>query len=166
MESSSVQMRWLLIFPLALVGLFFLDRYASRSGLDAEDILSVQPGMTMDQVNAILGEPKKHEIIIDYRFYCQCNSEKMCYDPNRTTWTFTKKPITSLFPYPAYPMLWVHFNSRGHVASVYVKKYMGFDDRGIYFSKLDPCDPMDRTIARLGRPIDEANAIRRLKELF
>ncbi len=47
-------------------------------------------------------------------------------------------------------MVWVHFNARGHLASVYIKEYFdaGMNARGVYMVQLDPCDPNDRATLR------------------
>jgi len=68
-----------------------------------------------------------------------------------------------------FPMLWVHFNSRGHVQQVYAKQYfaLGMDSRGVYTVALDPCDTTDRTVDdRYGRRSYGAAAIQRLHDIF
>jgi len=68
-----------------------------------------------------------------------------------------------------FPMLWVHFNSRGHVQLVYAKQYfaLGMDSRGVYCVALDPCDTTNRTVDdRSGRRSYGAAAIQRLHDIF
>ena len=159
--------QWLAV-PFALLGLFALDRCSITNGLDAEEILAVRPGMTMDEVEGILGKPFDKEVRSGYSFYCRCNPEKICSSPERITWTYTRKPLTSFTPYWSFPMLWVHFNSRGKVNEVYAKRYfaMGVDSEGIYMKKLSPCDTTDQTVEEFGNLDDEAMAIKRLRRAF
>lgn len=123
------------------------DWFGSRLWLDAEDILALQPGMTMTEVRSIMGDALVEDVRGDYHFMCSCNLEKTCWQPSRTTWTYTRKPFARLIPFLTFPMVWVHFNSRGHLDEVYVKEYSnaGMDRKPIYIAKLDPCDPTDRT---------------------
>lgn len=153
---------------MALLGLFTLDRCSCKNGLDADDILAVRPGMTMDEVEGILGKPFDKEVRSDYMFVCRCNPEQLCREPQRTTWTYTRKPLTRFTPYWSFPMLWVHFNSRGKVKEVYAKRYfaMGADSEGIYMKKLSPCDTTDRTVELFGNLDDEAKSIKRLRRAF
>ena len=68
-----------------------------------------------------------------------------------------------------YPMLWVHFNSRGHVHEVYAKEYfaLGMDSRGMYMVKLDPCDTTDRKVdERYGDITAGSAVVHRLHEIF
>ncbi|HEY0978101.1 MAG TPA: hypothetical protein VGE21_11590 [Flavobacteriales bacterium] len=74
--------------------------------------------------------------------------------------------MSRFIPYPAYPMLWVHFNSRGHVHEVYAKQYSGLEGQGIYMLKLDPCDTTDRTVKPSPAYYDETMALRQLQESF
>ncbi|MBK7943956.1 MAG: hypothetical protein IPJ85_00995 [Flavobacteriales bacterium] len=159
--------QWLAV-PFALLSLFALDRCSRKNGLDAEDILAVRPGMTMDEVEEILGKPFDMEVRSDHMFVCRCNPERLCREPQRTTWTYTRKPLTRFTPYWGFPMLWVHFNSRGKVNTVYAKRYfaMGVDSEGIYMKKLSPCDTTDQTMEQFGNLDDEAKAIKRLRTAF
>ncbi len=127
------------------------DWFGGRFRLDAEDILALQPGMTMNEVRAIMGEALLEEVRGDYRFMCPCNPERTCWQASRTTWTYTRKPFIRLIPFLTFPMVWVHFNSRGHLDEVYVKEYFdcGIDRKLVYIAKLDPCDPTDRTLLRV-----------------
>lgn len=159
--------KWL-VRLLVLSGLVALDRCSGRNGLDAEDILAVRPGMTMDEVDGILGRPLDKEVISGYSFYCPCNAEKTCWIPLRTTWRYARKPVTRFLPFTRFPMLWVHFNARGRVDEVYAKVYfmMGMDSEGIYVRKLSPCDTTDRTLERFGDLDDETMALERLHSVF
>jgi hypothetical protein len=156
--------KWLIALSVPL-GLVLWDRCGSGLGLSAEGILAVSPGMTMEEVRSILGEPLEVEVRSGFDFFCRCNEERVCKEPERTTWTFTRKPVMRALP---FPMLWVHFNSRGHVHEVYAKRYsaLGMDSEGIYMKKLSPCDTTDRTIERYGGLDDDTNALRRLQEVF
>ncbi|MBK9149159.1 MAG: hypothetical protein IPM12_15245 [Flavobacteriales bacterium] len=113
----------------------------------------------------ILGEPLEVEVRSSFDFYCRCNEERICKEPERTTWAFTRKPVVRVLP---FPMLWVHFNSRGRVHEVYAKRYLalGMDSEGIYLKKLSPCDITDRTIEHYGGLDDDADALRRLQAVF
>lgn len=158
--------RSLLIVATALSLLIAWGWNAFQRKLTADNIIAVQPGMTMEEVLALLGDPERQEVSRDVRFFCHCNEEQICREPERTTWTYTRKPVMRVLP---FPMLWVHFNSRGHVNEVYAKKYfaLGMDSKGIYSVKLDPCDTTDRTVDdRYGRLFDGAEAIQRLHEIF
>ncbi len=145
-----------------------VDRYASKRGIEAGEILVVRPGMSMDEVMVILGDPARQEVQGNYKFFCRCNPEEVCSGSKRTTWTYTRKPLARFLPFVDYPMLWVHFNSRGRVDEVYAKKYFAFglDDRGVYMAKLDPCDTTDRTVDRNVRFDDEVAARQQLQEMF
>lgn len=157
-----------LTVPLAVLGLFAMDRWSCKRGLDADEILAVRPGMTMDEVEGILGKPFDKEVRSGYSFYCRCNPEKICWSPERTSWTYTRKPLTRFTPFWSFPMLWIHFNSRGRVNEVYAKRYfaMGMDSEGIYMKKLSPCDTTDQTVEKFGNLDDEAKAIKRLRKAF
>lgn len=156
--------KWLIALGV-LLALLLWDRYGSRLGLNAERIVAIRPGMTMEEVRAVLGEPVRQEVSRNVRFFCRCNEEQVCWAPERTTWTYTRKPLMRALP---FPMLWVHFNSRGRVHLVYAKEYfaLGLDNRGIYMVKLDPCDATDRTIERPVKGYDEAVAYQQLKDAF
>ncbi len=92
--------------------------------LTTSRIISVRPGMTMEQVRAILGEPLDEDSTANYRFYCRCNAERVCTEAYHYTWKYTSARGWY------YPMLWVHFNDRKRVRQVYAKEYMIMDDRG------------------------------------
>ena len=81
--------KWLVALCVLLV---LWDRYGSRLGLNADRIVAVSPGMTMEEVRAILGELVRKEVRHDIRFFCPCNEEQICWD-ERTTWTYTRKPL-------------------------------------------------------------------------
>ena len=159
--------KWL-ITALLLVALIAWDWYGSRFRLNAEDILAIKPGMTMNEVRSILGDPLDEEVRRGYDFCCRCNPEKICWQPERTTWIYTRKPLFRVIPFLTFPMLWVHFNSPGHLDEVYMKKYfaMGLDWRGIYLSKLDPCDPTDRTLQEFPPGYDVEKARTLVREIF
>lgn len=163
---TAVRRTMLLVAGFPALGLLIWDWYGARLRLSAEEILSVRPGMTMDEVRSVLGRPLKEEVRGSYDFYSRCNPERVCHATGRSTWTYTRKPATRAFvPFLRFPMLWVHFNSRGHVDEVYAKEYFqsGMDCRGVYMSRLDPCDASDRTLDRTY--IDEGSN-ERLEELF
>lgn len=159
------RLRKLLVTFCMLLGLVLWDCYGSGFGLSAEGILSVRPGMTTEEVRLILGEPLEVEVRRNFDFYCRCNEERICKEPERTTWAFTRKPVVRVL---SFSMLWVHFNSRGHVHEVYAKRYfaLGMDSEGIYMKKLSPCDITDRTIEHYGGLDDDADALRRLQAVF
>ena len=105
------------------------------------NIVSVRPGMTMQQVRSILGEPISEEAHPGYHFYCPCNPEHTCWQAKRYTFVYTERR------WGIYPMVWIHFNARRKVKEVYVKKYVLVDDWGIYLAKQDPCDVTDPIVA-------------------
>ncbi len=150
-----------------LAGFFCWDWYGSRFRLDADELLALKPGMTKEEVRFLLGEPLQEEVCRDYKFFCRCNPEQICWQPERTTWTYTRKPLIRFVPFLTFPMVWVHFNVRGHLDEVYIKEYIdaGMDWRGIYMSKLDPCDPSDRTRYELPG-YDPLTAAEKVKEIF
>ncbi|MCB0769887.1 MAG: hypothetical protein KDC00_05725 [Flavobacteriales bacterium] len=157
--------KWLVVL-FVLLSIVLWDRYGTRLGLNAENILSIRPGMTMVEVRTILGDPVRQEVDRDIKFFCRCNEEQICKEPERTTWTYTRKPVMRAL---SFPMLWVHFNSRCHVDEVYAKEYfaLGMDSRGMYMVKLDPCDTTDRTVEeRYGDISAGSAALHRLREIF
>ncbi len=143
------------------------DWFGSRFRLDADDLLALKPGMTKDEVRVLLGEPLQEEVRRDYKFFCQCNPEQICWQPERTTWTYTRKPLIRFVPFLTFPMVWVHFNVRGHLDEVYIKEYFaaGMDRRGIYLSKLDPCDTLDRGLQQI-RGYDATIARKLVRDIF
>lgn len=104
--------------------------------LTASNILSVRPDMTMDQVQAILGMPVRKDSVANYCFYCSCKTNHLCIDSMSYTFQYTKQLKFRL----SYPMLWIHFDSKMRVKSVYVKKYNLLDDEAIYGFVKTPCD--------------------------
>ena len=150
-----------------LAGFFCWDWYGSRFRLDADELLALKPGMTKDEVRAVLGGPLQEEIRSNYRFVCNCSPEGTCWQPHRTTWTYTRKPLIRFVPFLTFPMVWVHFNARGHLASVYIKEYFdaGMNARGVYMVQLDPCDPNDRAPYEMPG-YDTKAAAEKVKEIF
>lgn len=144
---------------LSSISLMFGCGRSYSSRLTVANIIAVRPGMTMEQVTAILGEPMRKESIGEVKFYCPCNPEKMCTEKSYFTFTYTQRRKV---PW-AYPMLWVHFNERKHVRSVYVKKYEMGDDNGVYWAHENPCDPTDTIV-----PLSDADSahVRALGDLF
>ena len=109
------------------------DWFGSRLRLDADDLLTLKPGMTKDEVRGLLGEPLQEEVRRDQKFFCRCNPEQICSQAERTSWTYTRKPLIRFLPFLTFPMVWVHFNVRGHLDEVYIKEYFdaGMDARGV-----------------------------------
>ncbi|MEZ4758077.1 MAG: hypothetical protein R2817_14710 [Flavobacteriales bacterium] len=143
------------------------DWFGSRFRLDADDLLALKPGMTKDEVRVLLGEPLQEEVRRDHKFFCRCNPEQICWRSELTTWTYTRKPLIRFVPFLTFPMVWVHFNERGHVDEVYTKQYFadGMDSKGLYLKKLDPCDPNDRAPYEMPG-YDALAAAEKVKELF
>lgn len=143
------------------------DWFGSRLRLDADDLLTLKPGMTKDEVRGLLGEPLQEEVRRDQKFFCRCNPEQICSQAERTSWTYTRKPLIRFLPFLTFPMVWVHFNVRGHLYEVYIKEYFdaGKDARGVYMVRLDPCDPNDRTPYEMPG-YDTKAAAEKVKEIF
>lgn len=148
-----------LIFILLLVLLIGVHKAHRNERLTARNIVSVRPGMTMDQVKSIIGEPISMDSVENYTFSCPCNTERICYYSYSYTFNYTA-PLNCTYP---YPMLWVHFNSRKRVRTIYVKEYTIFDSKGIYWATEKPCDTLDMIV-----PITNGDSIRidALRELF
>lgn len=146
---------------LGLLGmsLFFGCGRSHSSRLTVANIIAVRPGMTMEHVTAILGEPISKESGGERTIYCPCNPEKRCTEKCHFTFTYTQRRKV---PW-AYPMVWVHFNERKHVHEVFVKKYEMGDDNGVYNAKENPCDPTDPIV-----PLSDADSahVRALGDLF
>lgn len=107
--------------------------------LTTDHILGVEAGMTMEEVKAILGEPVSTERQDDYDYSCDCNPERLCHRDSSFTFTYTRRLHNILYP---YPMVWVHFNERKRVTSVYIKRYSFWDDPCIYGPVSDECDSL------------------------
>ena len=110
--------------------------------LTATNVAAARPGMSMDQVKAILGEPISMDSTANYRFSCPCNAERICTYSYSYTFNYTS-PVIGAHP---YPMLWVHFNSRKRVRTVYVKECTAMDSKGIYWAVQNPCDTSDTIV--------------------
>jgi hypothetical protein len=143
-----------------------------RRSPTAESIMAVQPGMTMDEVRSLLGEPREEHKRGSFLFYCRCNLEKTCAATSSTMFTYTRKPsirgLTLAFPFDiSYAMLWVHFNERGKLKEVFVKEYVGIEPRRVlYIIKLSPCDTTDHTIEHVQWAAAPAIALEQLKKHF
>lgn len=93
-------------------------------------------------------------------------------ETQRTTFTYTRKPLSRAFslalPFTVtYPMLWVHFNSRGRVNEVFVMEYAGTKAiRLLHTVRLSPCDPTDRTVEHVAWAPDPELALQQLKKHF
>lgn len=161
----------LLIVGLCLLLVLGWDWNVFGRRQSAENIMAVRPGMTMAEVRSLLGDPIDVSARGPSQFVCQCNLEKTCAEISSTTYIYTRKPrsryVAMFLPFEmSYPMLWVHFNSRGKVKEVYVKRYVGIERRPIYVAALSPCDTTDRTIATVEWAESDSVALGRLKEFF
>ncbi len=151
----------LLPFILGLSGMSLMfgcgRSYSGR--LTVANIIAVRPGMTMEQVTALLGEPISKESGGEREVACPCNPEKRCHEKCHFTFTYTQRKMV---PW-TYPMLWVRFNERKHVYEVFVKKYERGSDPGVYWAHGNPCDPTDPIV-----PLSDADPahVRALAELF
>lgn len=138
---------FILLLVLSLTVLTNGCRYAYISDnplLTTKNIMSVRPGMTIDQVKLILGQPVKEYYMGVYKYYCECNPQRMCID-SKHTFEYTSRRMIR-----PYPMVWIHFNSRKKVKEIYVKKYtLLLDELCIYLIGNNPCDTTDPII-----PID------------
>ncbi len=158
----------------AVVPVLFIawDWGVFRTGPSAESIMALRPGMTMDQVQSLLGEPMEREVDGHISFLCRCNAEKICSERSSTTFIYTRKPSTrwwiALFQLDiTYPMLWVHFNERGRMKEVFVKEYVGIEARRVlHIAKLSPCDTADRTIENVEWAPEPSVALEQLKKHF
>lgn len=109
--------------------------------LTVSKIITVRPGMTIEQVKNILGEPVGEYSRMHRSIYCPCNSERTCYNVYRRTFVYTKQSRKYSFP-----MVWVHFNDRDRVHEVYVKKYVHGNKWPIYVTTQDLCDTTDQLV--------------------
>lgn len=131
-----------------------------RNPLTAAKIASVRPGMSMEQVEAILGEPLERSERVYKSMYCPCNPEHTCNNVQRFTFTYTRKEAMP----STYPMLWVYFNGRRRVHEVFVKRYtLGGEDEPIYVATQDLCDTTDAIVPLTAR---DSTRIEAMRELF
>jgi hypothetical protein len=162
----------LLIIATGLSLLIAWDWNVFRRKPTAEKIMAVQPGMTMDEVRSLLGEPREEHKRGSSQFFCPCNPEKTCAATSSTMFTYTRKPssrgLSMALPFNiSYPMLWVHFNERGKLKEVFVKEYVGIEPRRVLHTvRLSPCDTTDLTIEHVQWAAAPAIALDQLKKHF
>jgi len=166
-------MRRVLLIIAAIPLLFIAwDWSVFRSKPSAENIMAVKPGMTMDEVLSLLGEPIAQREGGRIEFLCRCSEERRCVERSSISFIYTRKPSTrwwiALFQLDiTYPMLWVHFNERGRMKEVFVMEYVGIEaHRLLHTTKLSPCDKNDRSIEHIAWAADNAIALQQLKEHF
>ena len=166
-----IMKRIILIAILAAVTYIIFNLSVTKKDLSgdfcSEDIRKVQIGMSLEQVQKILGNPyeinalaglhegkctsQKSRLI--YPVNSQTNIRKIvnqkfadtnyCCEGNKDD--LKEKRVTLVFTKPvefssSYPMLWIHLDSNFNVVSVFAKKYDGFlglDDPAIYLLTKD-----------------------------
>lgn len=151
----------LLPFLLGLSGIsLMLGCGRSRSGrLTVANIIAVRPGMTMEQVTALLGEPISKESGGEREISCPGNAQIRCHEKCHFTFTYTQP---SRVPW-VHTVLWVRFTERKHVYEVFVKKYEKGADPGVYWAHGNPCDPRDPIVPLSA---DDPVHVRALGDLF
>lgn len=156
---------------LSIIGLIFIlvlmvnitgTRSDLVTGVTGNKIKAIKPGMTLEQVVSIMGQPyqidasqglhlleckkSKARLVIDMdntiniktvvdNFY---NDTNYCCEGNKED--MKNKEVTLTYSRPVkfskyYPMIWIHLDSNFCVNSIYAKRYDGFlgvDDPGIY----------------------------------
>jgi hypothetical protein len=104
------------------------------TGVTAERVLQLRPGMTYAEVVNIVGEPFEMERELPPHkegSVTVVGRKEPTYDPNGSHVTLTySRRVGGVW---SYPMLWVHLRA-GRVDEVYAKRYFmfGVDDEGIY----------------------------------
>lgn len=138
---------------------FYIPKKEVSGDFTSNDIRKVKVGMTLEEVQNILGQPfevtsgtaihkmtcKKPKRTLKQSLSSNSNirnivNEKFsetdfCCEAYKNNLE-NKKSSTLVYtkrisPW-MYPMLWVHLDDSFKVSSVYAKEYKGFDDSGIY----------------------------------
>lgn len=113
--------------------------------LTTDNILSIRPGMSEEQVRHLLGEPIRKTSNTS-NVSCKCNFERICKDVVTHTFEYTKSSLVH-----PYPMAWVHFNENHEVKEVYVKKYVIGNKWPIYRVNREICDTIDEYLPKIER---------------
>ncbi|MFI5141298.1 MAG: hypothetical protein ACHQII_02980 [Bacteroidia bacterium] len=148
-----------IVFCWLAVLVFFFFKSNVAKGVTAEKIKLVKPGMTIDQVIKILGKPLRLEALRGtHNGNCQkpinrpdieinngtdikqeveniFHPKQICCDGYKDDLDSANQIFTFVYSYKKhfssnYPMLWVHFDCRNQVNSIYVNMYYGFIPTG------------------------------------